>query len=371
MSEKIVNKTLIFTLEYPPMHGGVGNYYYNLVKNYPKPDNIFVLNNNNGSLINYHLPFLKWLPAIFKLNGKINKYKITKVLIGNILPLGTACYILSKFKRINFSIIIHGTDIAYAQKKKVKKLQAFLILKNCQEIFCNSCYTKSLINRFYKNKFNDKIKVINPGINREIIVNEKLINNFKNKYNLNDKIVLFSVSRLIRRKGIDKTIEAMPKILKKEPRAIYFIIGDGPDRSYLVDLKNSLPANIKNRIIFLGSLEDDLKWALFSLADIFVMPSREDKGNLEGFGIVYLEANLFGKPVIAGNSGGIGEAVINNKTGFLVNPENIDEITEKIVFLAANSDIRKKMGKAGEKRVLENFNWKTQAEKYYKIINNI
>lgn len=95
------------------------------------------------------------------------------------------------------------------------------------------------------------------------------------------------------------------------------------------------------------------------------MPARSINGDFEGFGIVYLEANLYGKPVIAGCSGGVSDAVINNKTGLLVNPENISEIAKAIKELIGNPEKRINLGKFGRERAINDFSWATQIKNLY------
>ena len=128
----------------------------------------------------------------------------------------------------------------------------------------------------------------------------------------------------------------------------------------------ALPEEIKKKIIFLGQITDDDKWAWLELCDIFIMPSRNINGDYEGFGIVYLEANLAGKPVIAGDSGGVRDAVINNINGLLVNPENAQEIAAVVIKLASDAKLRQDLGSQGKRRVVENFNAKKLVEKLYR-----
>lgn len=95
------------------------------------------------------------------------------------------------------------------------------------------------------------------------------------------------------------------------------------------------------------------------------MPARAINGDFEGFGIVYLEANLYGKPVIAGNSGGVSDAVVNNETGLLIDPENISEIADAIKLLVNSPEKRLSLGTTGRERVLRDFLWSSQIKKLY------
>ena len=149
-----MKKTLLFTLEYPPFHGGIANYYENLVKYWPsfakassdakaledksegKPSNIkssenesddelqneiVVLHNNDSQLINDKLPVLKWLPAISALWRAVKKEKIDYVLVGHILPLGTVAWLVSRLTKIKYAVILHGMDLGMATGVPRKK----------------------------------------------------------------------------------------------------------------------------------------------------------------------------------------------------------------------------------------------------------
>jgi phosphatidylinositol alpha-1,6-mannosyltransferase len=180
---------------------------------------------------------------------------------------------------------------------------------------------------------------------------------------LQNKLVLLSLGRLTKRKGVDMVIKAMNEISAGAENLVYVIAGAGPEADDLKKIAAALPEEIKNNIIFLGQISDDDKWAWLELCDIFIMPSRDIAGDYEGFGIVYLEANLAGKPVIAGDSGGVRDAVINNINGLLVNPENTQEIAAAVIKLAADTELRKALGEQGKRRAVENFNAKKQVQK--------
>jgi phosphatidyl-myo-inositol dimannoside synthase len=356
---------LLFTLEYPPFKGGVAKYYEAIVKNWPD-NNIFVLNNNDNCLINNKLPFLKWLPGILKLKKEIKEKNIKHVIVGNILPLGTASLLISKFFKINYSVILHGTDIMYALKSKRKKILTKLILKKADKIICNSSYVKKITSDFLNKKYDNKIFVINPGVNSVFFTekHDKIKKAIIKKYNLKNKKVLFSIGRLIKRKGVDKVLEIFPKIAKKHPDIVYAVAGIGEDEKYLRSLA---PDNKK--IIFLGSVSEEEKWAWMDLCDIFIQPAREEKGNFDGFGIVYLEAGIFKKPVIAGNSGGVRDAVKDMKNGLMVNPESKKEIKNAILKLIEDEKLSVNLGKRGKER-LKNFLWKDKAKEMFNIINS-
>ena len=159
--------TLLFTLEYPPFRGGVANYYGNLIKHWPRQNNIFVLDNNSSQLINNQLPFFKWLPAVGRLAKSIKKNKINHILVGHILPLGILAYFLSKLFKIKYSVVLHGMDFTCALRKPRKKILTKTILKKSQNIICANSYVAKLVKEFIDSDHKDKVRVVNPGITLE------------------------------------------------------------------------------------------------------------------------------------------------------------------------------------------------------------
>ncbi|MDD3710992.1 MAG: glycosyltransferase family 4 protein [Patescibacteria group bacterium] len=362
-------KFLLFTLEYFPFKGGISNYYTNLSYYWPKSSQLFILNNNNNELL-YRRGIFKWRPAIFKLYHFIKKNKIDHVIVGHILPLGIAVLIVSKLLKFKYSVVLHGMDLTYATRNRRKRFISRLILKRADKIISANSYTAVLCSNFLRS--GQKIIVVNPGAKDFSDFNEERNIEIRVKNNLNGHKILFSLGRLVRRKGFDMVILAIKKILQDQPDydLIYLVAGKGPDEKYLKNLaEKELGANWSKYIKLIGEISEGEKWSLFSLCDVFIMPSRNIAGDFEGFGIVYIEANLAGKAVIAGNSGGIPDAVENNVNGILVDPENIDDIAGAILKLLDNEELRKKIGERGRNRVLNDFNWRDKVSDIYNFLN--
>jgi len=353
-------KVLLFTLEYPPFRGGIANYYGNLVKHWPKKDNIFVLHNNENKLIKKWF-FPKWLPAIFQLFLNIKKNNINHILVGHILPLGTVTYILSKFIKIKYSVILHGMDFTFALKNERKKYITKKILNNAENVICGNSYTAGLVKEFLGEDSVEKVKVVNPGISNNVSHSTHHITEIRKKNNLENKFILLSVGRLVKRKGFDKVIENLPKVLKKVPNLVYIIIGNGPEiENWKLKIEN---LGLKNNVLLLSDVGDEERNTWYNASNIFIMPSRNINEDFEGFGIVYLEANLRGLPVIAGDSGGVRDAVVDNLNGLLVNPESKDEIANAIIKLALDKNLAKRLGKQGKERAIKEFSWEKQIKK--------
>jgi len=361
-------KTLLITLEYPPFKGGIASYYSNLLKSWPLNEPLELLDNNKNQLMATS-GFFAWRFAFKTIWQRLQKNDISYILVGHILPLGTVTFVLSYLKSFKYAVFLHGLDFNATLNSPRKRFLSALILRRADKIICANNYTAGIVADFYPAACN-KIKVVNPGVTGP---DDEEINKISNtvdldsQYNLSGRLVLLSVGRLVRRKGVDyviKSIAQMSELEKKD--LVYFVAGAGPDENYL---KSLVATEDKNRIIFLGAVDEKDKWRWLKRADIFIMPARNIKGDVEGFGIVYLEANLMSRPVIAGNSGGVGDAVLDSYNGLLVEAENIASIKAAIIKLAGDAQLRKKLGEQGRERALKEFNWPGQSKKIVDIIN--
>jgi glycosyltransferase involved in cell wall biosynthesis len=176
--------------------------------------------------------------------------------------------------------------------------------------------------------------------------------------------MLLTVGRLISSepgKGIDSVIKVLPDVLKDVPDLFYVVIGGGDLQARLVELAQESPA--RGRILFIGKLSLEQLKHYYSRSDIFVMPSRQ-----EGFGVVFLEAMALGKPVVAGNHGGAPEIVQDGVTGFLVNPDDHEALTDRLSRLLQDEPLRRKMGDAGRRRVEENYTFAHFEERLMHIL---
>lgn len=188
----------------------------------------------------------------------------------------------------------------------------------------------------------------------------------RKKLGFENRKIIYSIARLVPTKGIDTVIDALPKVILKDPDILYVIGGKGPDEARLKEKVSHL--GLTNHVYFAGYIADEEANAYYNMADLFVMVSRKEGPNVEGFGIVFLEANACGKAVIGSLSGGIPDAVVQGKTGFLVEPNDPDALAERINTLFDNDELRLQMGAQGRKRVVESFNWDVVADQLNKKI---
>ena len=189
------------------------------------------------------------------------------------------------------------------------------------------------------------------------------------RYGLADSPVVVCISRLVERKGQDRLIKAWPGVVAKHPAAKLVIVGKGPYGDRLKAMAQASPVSAS--IVFTGEVQYSELVAHYSLGDIFAMPCRTRGGGLdiEGLGIVYLEAYAAGLPVVAGDSGGAPEAVLNGKTGLVVNGRSIEAITAALDYLLENPERAAAMGEAGRRWVDEQWRWSDVAKPLIEVLS--
>lgn len=350
-------RTLLVALEYPPLVGGVETYYEKLAKYWP--EEITVLDNSRGQLLRRG-----WWRGVFSVAAYIRSYKPEWVLVGEILPVGIMVYLVSWFLPFKYAVFLHGLDFSLATKSFRKRFITGRILRRADKILAVNSYTAAEIQRNFP-ELKARIFLALPGAEIEQKPSEASSLGLRHNYNLENAFLLVTVARFVKRKGVDMVLRALPTVIKHIPNLRYVIIGQGPDEEYLKRIIEEL--HLETHVIMLSGLDRENKNKWMAAADIFVMPARNINGDYEGFGIVYLEANLLGKPVIAGLSGGVGDAVVDGLNGLRVNEEDTLSIAEGILKLYDDKDVRERLGRQGEERA-HSFEWKLQVKKIFAII---
>ena len=256
--------------------------------------------------------------------------------------------------------LIHGKEINH-QKKSQSHIRMINTLKKTKYIIANSQFTKKLA--IQKGIMPKKIKVINPGIHIDIKIRK---DSSKKASNIFSKHFpkLISVTRLEKRKGIHSVILALKNLESKYPDLLYVIVGNGNELENLKKLTKNM--GLSKQILFLKSIDEDLKNSLLQKADLFLMPSIEEGKSVEGFGISFLEASLLKTPCIGGKIGGASDAIQNGKTGYICDGNKHDEIYQNILNILEPKKFLKM--KKQSNKFAKTFAWEEQIKKYLKLI---
>lgn len=251
----------------------------------------------------------------FKFSRDYRKHKYKKVVS---LCTTWKYAIVPYFFRRNAKYIVmtHGAELLTEGMGNMTRRLMTNVLKNASVICSNSNYTASLVRNICPDK---DIRVIHP-------LSGERFDSFKE----GKPGVILSVGRLDERKGFQYVIEAVSRLVVEIPEICYYIAGDGEHKETLKKLVSDF--NLTNNVRFLGRIDENRKAELLDEAMVMVMPSYiiKEQNNVEGFGIVYIEANAHGKPAIGTYSGGIPDAIINGETGILVEEKSVDQLTDAI-----------------------------------------
>lgn len=214
----------------------------------------------------------------------------------------------------------------------------------------------------------EKLIHIAPGIDIEHFTpgdNKKL----RHSLGLEKKKVIVSVGRLVHRKGQDRLIAALPKIRESIPECRLLMIGEGPYREHLEKMVKE--NGVEDYVQFIGRISYELLPEYLRVGDLFAMPSRSRLFGLEveGLGIVYLEASAVGLPVVAGDSGGAPDAVINGETGYVVSGNDVDEIAQRCIEILSNDSLRESMSVRGRQFAIKQWRWENWSQRFNELFD--
>lgn len=383
-------KVLIVTFEYLPFSGGIAKYTFEiahglanlncevkvLAPSYPNQQDdrqrgfkVIRMNVRHESA-----EFLRFLPGLAGLFQGIRSFTPDIVLLNSDLAHGIGgflCYLL----RLPFVAVIHGSEITkhfppQSFKKRFQRPWLHFCYSRANAIVCVSKYVRDLVKTAGFDE--TKLKVIYNGVDESLLskpVNRRGIFAIRKRHNLHGKKILATVARLVRRKGQDRMIAAMPSILSRDSNICYVVVGAGEDEVRLKQLARQL--NVAHAVIFTGEISEGQKNNYIDLCDIFVLLSRHDGQRVEGLGISLLEAAARGKPLIGAPHGGISEIIAEGSNGHLIDPANIAQLTETILELLNTPALIMAMGAAAKAKVAKHFTTSGMAGKTKALFDSV
>jgi phosphatidylinositol alpha-1,6-mannosyltransferase len=264
-----------------------------------------------------------------------------------------------------YFISVYGGEILHDfRARSVKRNFA-----SARAVIAISKYTKALLVSLGVSE--KRIRIIPCGTDPQRFSPDISGSGVRQKFGIEDKKVILSVSRLVKRKGNANVISALPDILEEIPKAHYLIAGTGPEEGNLQAQVREM--GLSEAVSFAGYVNETDLPSFYASCNVFVMPSfAAHRGeNVEGFGIAYLEANACGKPVVGGRTGGVPDAIIDGETGLLVDPLDVRDIRKAIVRILGDDEKAREMGLAGRKRVETEYNWRSVSEKILDLIERL
>lgn len=371
---------LMITQDFWPKSGGIQTYCYELAKALARQGvKVTVItcgfkdprdDQDGFSVIRYpifHTSFLfLWSPFIARqaLKRIQGQFFYDAIIYGQ---WQSAFWTLLPFtrKKPHDVAMVHGRELILPYLKRLMPFFRNIIFKKINAIAPNS---KAVL-QLTKDVSSSQIpiaKVIHPGVNANLFSPPTATQNgdyLRERHGLKEKKIILTVTRLVDRKNPGTVIKALPIVLETIPEAFYVIIGNGPCKASLQELASS--STTKNQILFLGYVENQELIDWYKTCDLFVLPSRQTKTDVEGFGIVFLEAGACAKPVVGANTGGISDAVLEGETGILL--QDVDDLKEMAAALTAllhPNGAGKEMGLKARKRIELELTWDKCAEQW-------
>ena len=341
---------LVASVDWPPDSGGISAYAKGVVDGLQANRVHFVFQ----KISKHRKPAIRVAISLFQLLVSIAKNRPRRVIALQWTPVGIAAWCIWRIFGTPYSVVVYGLDILEASRSPRAAAWRARVLEGAEQVWAISRYTKSEAIRLGVNE--DKVSILHPGVSwrRLSAVSIEKSREFRDRYGIPSGRILLSLGRLIRRKGFDLAIES----LRHLPSDVHLVIcGGGPEKDFLQ--KYAQDRGLESRITFTGEIEESEKRVAYGIADVFLMCPRvlSSEGDVEGFGIVYLEANAAGVPVVATRSGGVEDAIGEGTTGLIVPCEDVGSISAAVAQLLDNPKICEDFSLAGVVRSQEQFDW--------------
>jgi phosphatidylinositol alpha-1,6-mannosyltransferase len=265
-------------------------------------------------------------------------------------------------------IYVHGEEITTRTSYDAEGTRRRSSLKQADAAVAVSRFTAKTLNGEMGIPM-EKIELISNGVDLVRFHSRSKKKDLVARYGLAGKTVVLTVGRLCPRKGIDRVIESLPRVLTAVEDVAYLVVGDGPYRMQLEAIAANL--GVQDRVVFAGPVADGELVDHYALGDIFIMANREmPDGDTEGFGLVFLEANACGIPVIAGRAGGSVDAVTDGANGILVDGDDPGQIAAAIEKLATDAELREHLVTRGLE-VAANSGWPSRVQQFLALCDRL
>ncbi|KJK59594.1 glycosyltransferase family 4 protein [Saccharothrix sp. ST-888] len=365
-----MHKTLIVTNDFPPRPGGIQAFVHNMAVRQPVGSIVVYASTwRDGAEVrrfDAQQPFpvirdrtrmMVPTPRVTRRAAEILRAEgCDSVWFGAAAPLGLMAPALRRAGAGRLLGMTHGHEAAWAQLPASRQLLRRIGAGTDTLTYLGE-YTRSRIAAAVGPEAAKRMVQLPPGVDEQTFRPDSGGAAVRARLGLSDRPVVVCVSRLVPRKGQDTLITAMPQILASVPDAVLLIVGGGP---YLADLRKLAEATgVSDSVRFTGAVPWEELPAHYGAGDVFAMPCRTRRGGLdvEGLGIVYLEASATGLPVVAGDSGGAPDAVLEGETGYVVPGRSTAATAERIVRLLHDEELRRRMGEAGRRWVERSWRW--------------
>ncbi|MEV1287885.1 glycosyltransferase family 4 protein [Micromonospora sp. NPDC049679] len=365
-----MSRTLLVTNDFPPRPGGIQSFVHNLAVRQPAGSIVVYASTWQGAekfdadqpfeVIRENTKVLLPTPAVARRAARLaREHGCDTVWFGAAAPLGLLADGLRRRAGITRAVAqTHGHEVGWAALPGARAALR-RIGRGVDVVTYLGEYTRSRLDRALHGLTD--LQRLAPGVDVDAYHPEIDGAQVRARHALTGRPVVVCVSRLVPRKGQDALIRALPVIRRRVPDAALLVVGGGPYRATLQRLARD--AGVADHVIFTGSVPWADLPAHYAAGDVYAMPCRtRNRGlDVEGLGIVYLEASATGLPVVAGDSGGAPDAVREGETGYVVNGRDEAQLADRVATVLADPELARRMGAAGRAWVEREWRWETQA----------
>jgi phosphatidylinositol alpha-1,6-mannosyltransferase len=368
-------KTLLVSEVFPPRVGGSGRWLWEIYRRLPREDNVVAAGEvprqeefdctHDLRLARLPLNFSTWSVAslsglrqyartVWRLWRLVRAERIGMIHCGKCLPEGFLAWLLRRWCGLPYLCYIHGEELTLATTSHELAWLTRRVLHGAAVVIANSHNTEGMLLRGWGLP-TERIRVLHPGVDTDRFVPAPRDPERRGCLGWGDRPVVLTVSRLQKRKGHDTVIRALAEARRTVPDVLYAIVGDGEERGSLEWLVADL--GLGAHVRFHGELSDAAMLGCYQQCDLFVLANRQVGQDIEGFGMVLLEAQACGKPVVAGASGGTAETMRAPDTGLVIPCDDPGPLAALLVELLPDRERLARMGDAGRRWAVEHFDW--------------
>ncbi|MFT2018545.1 glycosyltransferase family 4 protein [Streptomyces sp. 796.1] len=380
-----MEKTLIVTNDFPPRPGGIQTFLHGMAVRLD-PDRLVVYASTwkrgpEGAracaafdaeqpftVVRDRTTMLLPTPRVTRRATELLRaHGCGSVWFGAAAPLGLMAPALRAAGAHRLVATTHGHEAGWAQLPAARQL-LHRIGEGTDTLTYLGDYTRAKIAGALSERAAARMVHLPPGVDEKTFHPDSGGAAVRAGLGLAERPVVVCVSRLVPRKGQDTLIRALPSILRRVPDTVLLIVGGGPYRADLERLAHR--TGVAAAVRFTGPVPAAELPAHYGAGDVFAMPCRTRRGGLdvEGLGIVYLEASATGLPVVAGDSGGAPDAVIDGETGWVVSGTSVEQSADRIATLLADPELCRRMGERGRAWIEERWRWDLLAHRLTELL---
>ncbi|MEV4377710.1 glycosyltransferase family 4 protein [Streptosporangium sp. NPDC049644] len=371
-----MRRTLVVTNDFPPRAGGIQSFVYGLIARRPPgsvvvyaprwPDSEDFDLRQPYPVVRHPTSLMLPTPAVARRAAAlVAEFGCETVVFGAAAPLGLLAPRMREAGVRRVVMVTHGHEAGWTALPVGRRVLA-RIGAHADVVTYLGEYTRQRLVRVIPG---DKLVRLAPGVDTEVFAPGAGRERVRAALGLGERPVVLCLSRLVPRKGQDTLLRAWPGVLRDVPDAMLLIVGGGPYRRTLERLARPMGGSVQ----ITGSVPEAALPGYLAAGDVFAMPCRTRLGGIdvEGLGIVYLEASASGLPVVAGSSGGAPDAVLRGQTGLVVDGTRPDEVTATLVDLLKDLAGARAMGERGREWVAREWSWDLAASRFARVLESV